>query len=180
MREWKVTVRNIVKRFTFIEIFQGMALTLRKMFSHAVTIQYPKERRHIAPGFRGQHALAKSQGKAKCVGCGLCATICPSQCISIARAKGQVEKYEVDILRCIYCGFCVEACPYGAIVLTENYEYSAYRKEDLLLKKDRLLESWDKYMPGKKGEEYLRKFWRPMSEDFGTPPGQAVSRRKGS
>jgi NADH-quinone oxidoreductase chain I len=180
MREWKVTVRNIVKRFTFIEIFQGMALTLRKMFSHAVTIQYPKERRHIAPGFRGQHALAKSQGKAKCVGCGLCATICPSQCISIARANGQVEKYEVEILRCIYCGFCVEACPYGAIVLTENYEYSAYRKEDLLLKKGRLLESWDKYMPGTKGEEYLRKFWRPMSEDFETPPGQAGFRGKRS
>jgi NADH-quinone oxidoreductase subunit I len=178
MREWKVTVRDIVKRFTFIEIFQGMALTLRKMFSHAVTIQYPKERRPIAPGFRGQHALAKRNGEAKCVGCGLCATICPSQCISITRAKGQVEKYEVDILRCIYCGFCVEACPYGAIVLTENYEYSAYRKEELLLKKDRLLESWDKYMPGTKGEEYLRKFWRPMSEDFGTPTGQAVSRGK--
>ena len=178
MREWKVTVREIVKRFTFIEIFQGMALTLRKMFSHAVTIQYPKERRHIAPGFRGQHALAKSQGQAKCVGCGLCATICPSQCISITRSKGQVEKYEVDILRCIYCGFCVEACPYGAIVLTENYEYSAYKKEDLLLKKDRLLSDWDKFMPGTKGDEYLKKFWRPMSEDFGTPSGQAVSRGK--
>ena len=180
MREWKVTVREIIKRFTFIEILQGMALTLRKMFSHAVTIQYPKERRHIAPGFRGQHALAKSQGHAKCVGCGLCATICPSQCISITRTKGQVEKYEVDVLRCIYCGFCVEACPYGAIVLTENYEYSSYRKGDLLLKKDKLLDSWDEYMPGTKGEEYFRKFWRPMSEDFGTPPGQAVSRGKRS
>jgi hypothetical protein len=29
-------------------------------------------------------------------------------------------------------------------------------------------------MPGKKGEEYFKKFWRPMSEDFGTPEGQAV------
>jgi NADH-quinone oxidoreductase subunit I len=180
MREWRLTVREIIKRFTFIEIFQGMALTLRRMFSHAVTIQYPKERRPIAPGFRGQHALAKRHGKAKCVGCGLCAAICPSQCISITRAKGQVEKYEVDVLRCIYCGFCVEACPYGAIVLTENYEYSAYRKGDLILRKDRLLESWDKFMPGAKGEEYLQKFWRPMSEDFSTPPGQAVSRRKRS
>ena len=169
-----MTVREIIKRFTFIEIFQGMALTLRKMFSHAVTIQYPKERRPIAPGFRGQHALAKDRsGHAKCVGCGLCVTICPSQCISVQRDKGQVVGYEIEVLRCIYCGFCVEACPYGAIVLTENYEYSAYKKEDLLLKKDRLLTSWDKYMPGKKGEDYFNKFWRPMSEDFGTPPGQS-------
>ena len=174
-----MTVREIVKRFTFIEIFKGMALTLKRMFSHAVTIQYPKERRHIAPGFRGQHALAKNQaGQAKCVGCGLCATICPSQCIHISRAKGQVTKYEIDILRCIYCGFCVEACPYGAIALTENYEYSDYRKEDIYMTRDKLLLNWDKYMPGKKGEDYFKKFWRPMSEDFGTPPDQAVFRGK--
>ena len=173
-----MTVKQIIKTITFIEILKGMALTLKMMFTHAVTIQYPKERRHIAPGFRGLHALAKRDGKAKCVGCGLCATICPSQCISITRAKGRVEKYELDILRCIYCGFCVEACPYGAISMTENYEYSSYIKSDLLLTKEKLLSNWDKYMPGDKGETYFRKFWRPMSEDFGTPPGQAVGRGK--
>ncbi len=43
-----------------------MALTLKTMFTHAVTVQYPKERRIIAPGFRGQHALAKNaEGKSK-------------------------------------------------------------------------------------------------------------------
>lgn len=174
-----MTVREIVKRFTFIEIFKGMALTLKRMFSHAVTIQYPKERRHIAQGFRGQHALAKDpEGKAKCVGCGLCATVCPSQCISISREKGQVTKYEIEVLRCIYCGFCVEACPYGAIALTENYEYSDYSRDALYMKRDKLLSNWNKYMPGKKGEEYFEKFWRPMSEDFGTPSGQAVFRGK--
>lgn len=169
-----MTVRDIIKRFTFIEIFQGMALTLRKMFSRAVTIQYPKERRPIAPGFRGQHALAKNpDGKAKCVSCGLCATICPSQCIYVRRKEDGQENYEVDVLRCIFCGFCVEACPYGAIVLTENYEYSGYTKEEIYLTRSKLLANWDKHMAGKKGEEYFRKFWRPMSGDFGTPPAQS-------
>ncbi len=169
-----MTFKHFIKTITFIEILKGMALTLRRMFSKAVTIQYPDERRKIAPGFRGQHALSKRGGKAKCVGCGLCATICPSQCISITREKGQVTKYQIELLRCIYCGFCVEACPYGAISLTENYEYSAYNKQDLMMTKEKLLSNWDKYMPGKKGEEYYKKFWRPMSEDFGTPPGQAM------
>lgn len=174
-----MTVREIVKRFTFIEILQGMSLTLRRLFSKAVTIQYPKERRPIAPGFRGQHALAKNkEGLAKCVGCGLCAAICPSQCIHITRAKGQVEKYEIDILRCIFCGFCVEACPYGAVVLTENYEYSEYYKERLYMTKEKLLSTWDKHMPGNKGDEYFKKFWCPMSADFETPPGQAVFKGK--
>jgi NADH-quinone oxidoreductase subunit I len=176
-----VTAKELVKKIFFIEILKGMSLTLRRMFSHAVTIQYPTERRHIAPGFRGEHALAKnSEGKAKCVGCGLCATICPSQCISVFREKGKVARYEIEVLRCIYCGFCMEVCPYGAVVLTENYEYSDYKKENLYLTKDRLLSNWDKYMPGKKGEVYFRRFWRPMSEDFETPPGQAVFRGKRS
>lgn len=174
-----MTVREIVKRFTFIEIFQGMALTLKRLFSHAVTIQYPKERRHIAPGFRGQHALAKNlEGKAKCTGCGLCVAVCPSRCIHVVREGGNVTRYEIELLRCIYCGFCMEVCPYGAVVLTENYEYSDYKKENLYMTREKLLSNWDKYMPGKKGEEYFKKFWRPMSEDLGTPPGQAVFRGK--
>jgi NADH-quinone oxidoreductase subunit I len=175
-----VTVREIIKRFTFIEIFQGMALTLKKMFSHAVTIQYPKERRHIAPGFRGLHALAKNPvtGQTKCVGCGLCAAICPSQCITIKRGNGKVQDYEIEVLRCIYCGFCVEACPYGAIAMTENYEYSEYKRSDLLMNKEKLLANWDKSMPDKKGEEYFKKFWRPMSDDFGTPRDQSSFRGK--
>jgi NADH-quinone oxidoreductase chain I len=177
-----VTVRELVNKIFFIEILKGMALTLSRMFSHAVTIQYPKERRHIAPGFRGLHALAKhpQTGEAKCVGCGLCATICPSQCIHVSREKGKVTRYEIEVLRCIYCGFCVEACPYGAIVLTENYEYSDYTRENLMMTRDKLLSNWDKYMSGKKGEEYFKKFWKPMSGDFSTPPGQAVYKGKSS
>jgi len=176
-----VTAKELIKTISFIEILKGMALTLKRMFSHAVTIQYPTERRPIAPGYRGEHALAKNpEGKAKCVGCGLCAAICPSQCISVTREKGQVTKYEIEVLRCIFCGFCMEVCPYGAVVLTENYEFSSYNKEGLYLKKDRLLSNWDKYMPGKKGDEYFKKFWRPLSDDFGTPSGQAVFRGKRS
>ena len=176
-----MTAKELVKSISFIEILKGMALTLRRMFSHAVTIQYPTERRPIAPGYRGEHALAKNtEGKAKCVGCGLCATICPSQCIHVFREKGQVARYEIEVLRCIFCGFCMEVCPYGAVVLTENYEFSAYKKEDIYLARDRLLSNWDKYMSGKKGEEYFKKFWRPLSDDFGTPSGQAVFRGKRS
>ena len=181
-----MTVRELVNKIFFIEILKGLALTLSRMFSHAVTIQYPKERRPIKPGFRGLHALVRDTetGNYKCVGCGLCAAYCPSQCIHIYTAEGEeggkkiVERYEIEVLRCIYCGFCVEACPYGAIALTEHYEYSDYSKDALYMTMDKLLSNWDKYMAGKKGEDYFKKFWRPMSEDFGTPPGQAVFRGK--
>ncbi|MEW6418863.1 MAG: NADH-quinone oxidoreductase subunit NuoI [Nitrospirota bacterium] len=182
-----MTTKELVKKIFFIEILKGLALTLSRLFSHAVTIQYPKERRPIAPGFRGQHALVRDSetGKCKCVGCGLCVAYCPSKCIHVFTVEGEegakiVERYEIEVLRCIYCGFCVEACPYGAISLTENYEYSDYSREALYMTKEKLLSNWDKYMAGKKGEYYFKKFWRPMSEDLGTPPGQAVFRGKHS
>ncbi|MEW6675784.1 MAG: NADH-quinone oxidoreductase subunit NuoI [Nitrospirota bacterium] len=179
-----MTVKELAKKIFFVEIVKGLALTLSRLFSHAVTIQYPKEKRPISPGFRGLHAFVRNPetGKYKCVGCGLCAAYCPSQCIHIYTSEGEegtkiVERYEIEILRCIYCGFCVEACPYGAIALTEHYEYSDYSRDALYMTMDKLLSNWDNYMAGSKGEKYFKRFWRPMSEDLGTSEGQAVFKK---
>lgn len=168
-----MTGREFINRVFFIEIIKGLALTLSRLFSHAITRQYPKVKRPPFFGFRGLHALAKNEeGKMKCVGCGLCAAYCPSQCIYIYTSEGDdhkkiVDSYEIEVLRCVYCAFCVEACPYGAIVLTDHYEYSDYSRDALYFNKERLLENWDRYMAGHKGKEYFERFWRPKSEDSG-------------
>lgn len=180
-----MTFREFTKTVFLIEIFKGMALTLKTMFTPAVTRQYPTEKRPAMPGFRGLHALARDikTGKERCVGCGLCGAVCPSQCIHIYTADSMdhqkiVERYEIDVLRCVYCGLCVEACPYSAIVLTEHYEYSGYTKEEFYLKKDKLLENWDTYMGREKDREYFKRFWHPLTEDYKSSEGQAVFRRK--
>lgn len=168
-----MTGKELINKVLFIEIIKGLALTLSRLFSHAVTRQYPKEKRPPFPGSRGLHALAKNEeGKMKCVGCGLCAAYCPSQCIYIYTSEGEdhkkvVDSYEIEVLRCVYCALCVEACPYGAVVLTDHYEYSDYSRDALYFNKERLLENWDRYMAGPKDKEYFEKFWRPKSEDFG-------------
>ena len=168
-----MTTKELIKKVLFIEILQGLALTLKHFFTPAVTRQYPSERREPFPGSRGLHALVRDEatGQAKCVGCGLCAAMCPSQCIYIYTSEGEdykkiVDRYEIDVLRCVFCAFCVEACPYGAVALTGHYEYSDYSRDVFYYKKERLLENWDKYMSGDKGKEYFKKFWRPLSEDF--------------
>ncbi|MCX8069908.1 MAG: 4Fe-4S binding protein, partial [Thermodesulfovibrionales bacterium] len=76
--------KELLKRFLLLEIIKGMALTIKTMFTKAVTRQYPIQPHQAMPGFRGLHALAKDkEGNMKCVGCGLCVAICPSQCIKI-------------------------------------------------------------------------------------------------
>ena len=169
-----MTVNELIKKVFFVEILKGLALTLKHLFSPAVTRQYPTEKREPFPGSRGLHALVRDPEteREQCVGCGLCAAMCPSQCIHIYTSEGDdhkkvVDRYEVDVLRCVFCALCVEACPYGALVLTPHYEYSGYTREEFYYTKDRLLENWDKYMAGPRGAEYLEKFWRPKSSDFG-------------
>lgn len=179
-----MTAKDIIKKVFLIEILQGLALTFRHMVTPAVTRQYPEEKREPFPGSRGLHALVRDEatGKEKCVGCGLCAAMCPSQCIHIYTTEGDdhkkvVERYEVDTLRCIFCAFCVEACPYGAIALTEHFEYSDYSRKAFYYTKDRLLGNWDRHMSGAKGREYFEKFWRPKTEDIS--PVMHAGDRKG-
>jgi len=165
--------KEIVRTVFLTEIIKGMALTLKSMFTHAVTRQYPEEKRPAMPGFRGLHALVRDPqtGEARCVGCGLCAAICPSRCIHVytadsAEHKKIVERYEIEVLRCVYCALCVEACPFAAVVLTEHYEYSDYSRDAFFMDKERLLRNWDRYMGSEKGQEYFKRFWHPKGQDF--------------
>ena len=164
---------ELIKKIFFVEILQGLAVTFKHMVSPSITRQYPTEKREMVPGARGLHALVRNPatGKEKCVGCGLCAAMCPSQCIYIYTSEGDdhekvVDRYEIEVLRCVFCGLCVEACPYGALALTDHYEYCGYNREEFYYTKEMLLENWDKYMAGDKGIEYFEKFWRPKSKDI--------------
>jgi NADH-quinone oxidoreductase chain I len=167
-----MTAEILLRSIFFVEILKGMALTLRTLFTPPVTRRYPKVKRPVQPGFRGLHALAKNdEGKMKCVGCGLCGAYCPSQCIYIYTSEGEdhtkvVDRYEIETLRCVYCGFCVEACPFGAITLSEHYEYSDYSRGPLYMTKEKLLSNWDRYFAGPKGKRYFQDFWRPKSQDL--------------
>lgn len=155
-----------------IEILQGLALTLKRLFSKPITRQYPWEKPVIKTGFRGQQALVRDPetGDCKCIGCMRCAMVCPSRCIRIRSVKGktpgsrrQIACWRIEALRCVYCGYCEEVCPVNAIVFTEVYEYGSYDRASLFFTREQLLANWDRFaeMKGEAIKDYVNPYWRP-------------------
>ena len=133
------------------ELFKGMALTGRYMFSRKITVLYPEEKTPASPRFRGLHALRRyPNGEERCIACKLCEAVCPALAITIeseARADGtrRTTRYDIDLTKCIFCGFCEESCPVDSIVETHIHEYHGEKRGDLYYTKDMLLAIGDRY-----------------------------------
>lgn len=133
-------------------IVGGLALTLKHLLGKKVTMQYPEETWEKPEGYRGRHKLTTDeQGRPNCVACFMCATACPSECITIEASEApwpdrekHPKRFEIDMLRCIFCGMCVEACPEDAIVMTERSEQAAESRSELIYTKEMLLEVEDR------------------------------------
>lgn len=150
--------------YRVIAMFRGLLIVLKHFFRRPVTILYPEQKRKLPQRSRGRHFLTKwEDGKERCVGCELCAIVCPSQAIYVKAAENNPEDpnshgeryatdFQINMLRCIYCGYCEEACPTGAIVLGNDYELAGYTRESLIYTKDMLTEK----TPGESGRDPQR------------------------
>jgi NADH-quinone oxidoreductase subunit I len=134
------------------EFVSALFLSLRYFFAPKVTINYPFEKGHLSPRFRGEHALRRyPNGEERCIACKLCEAICPAQAITIEagprRNDGtrRTTRYDIDMVKCIYCGFCQEACPVDAIVEGPNFEFAAETREELYFNKEKLLANGDRW-----------------------------------
>ncbi len=126
------------------------------------TVQYPEEKPHIPERFRFLPFLvtdyegddpAKRREESRCTSCGICAKVCPPQCIWIVRAKGEngkpvskSDEFYIDTDVCMNCGYCAEFCPFDSIIMDHNYALADYERDvSHIYDMDRLLKSASYY-----------------------------------
>jgi len=131
---------------------EGIAHRMSKDARGVFTVQYPEEKLPVPEEFRYIPFLiyeTKEDGSKehRCTSCGICAKVCPPQCIWIVRSSDpqtgrpipDPEEYYIDADICMSCGFCAEYCPFDAIKLDHDYEIATYdRHRDNIYDKAKL------------------------------------------
>ena len=164
----------------------GFAVTISKFFEKTLTVSYPVAKREKADRLHGRHVLNRYEdGMEKCIGCELCAGVCPAKCIYVRGADNPVEDpvspgerfgfiYEINYLRCIHCDLCVEACPTEAITESKLFEFSFSNREDAIYTKDELLVGDDgkpQHLPWedwRDGEDAMTSAWMRATAPSGS------------
>jgi len=142
----------------------GRLFKRKKRSASAMDVKVEKPER-----LHGRHVLNRYEdGMEKCIGCELCAAVCPAKCIHVRGADNDPDNptspgerfgwiYEINYLRCIHCDLCVEACPTEAITETKLFEFSFTNRKDAIYTKNELLVGddgkprhmpWEDWRPG--------------------------------
>jgi NADH-quinone oxidoreductase subunit I len=138
------------------------------------TVQYPEEKIAMPERFRYIPFLVVNDadhpevpGEPWCTSCGICAKVCPPQCIWIVRTSDpitgrpvpQPKQFYIDVDICMNCGFCAEFCPFDAIKMDHDYEISSYDRTTAhvfdLPKLSKPLSYWQTIAPTRAEEERL-------------------------
>ncbi|MGO9457178.1 MAG: NADH-quinone oxidoreductase subunit NuoI [Acidimicrobiales bacterium] len=134
-----------------LKFLGGFKLTFQHLTRPRVTREYPIEKKPKQPRQHGRHVLNRYEdGMEKCIGCELCAGVCPADCIYVRGLDNPPDHpvspgerygyvYEINYLRCIHCDLCVEACPTEAITESKLFEFSFTNRADAIYTKDELL-----------------------------------------
>lgn len=139
-----------------------------------VTVQYPEEKIAVPERFRYIPFLVtndlddtEAPGHDWCTSCGICAKVCPPQCIWIVRSNDpetgrpvpEPEQFFIDIDICMNCGFCAEFCPFDAIKMDHDYEIASFdRTASHIYDKDKLskpVSYWQTIAPSRAEQERL-------------------------
>jgi NADH-quinone oxidoreductase subunit I len=115
------------------------------------TVEYPEMKLQTPENFRflpflitdydipqdsPEYDRAKALELNRCTSCGICAKVCPPQCIWIVRTDDpktgkpipQPAEFYIDTDICMNCGYCAEFCPFDAIKMDHDFELADYER----------------------------------------------------
>jgi NADH-quinone oxidoreductase subunit I len=175
-----------------LNFFGGFKLTFQHLLRPTVTSSYPKVKRPKQPRQHGRHVLNRYEdGMEKCIGCELCAGVCPADCIHVRGLDNPPDHpvspgerygyiYEINYLRCIHCDLCVEACPTEAITESKMFEFSFTNRADAIYTKAELVVD-DNGMPQRlpwedwrEGEAAMTSGWMRATSPSGSAAYEGV------
>jgi len=120
---------------------EGIAHRSSKDAKGIFTIQYPEEKLPSPEEFRFLPFLVYDEDENgecinRCTSCGICAKVCPPQCIWITRTTNPATgrpipdpaEFYIDADICMNCGLCAEYCPFDAIKMDHEYELASYSR----------------------------------------------------
>lgn len=127
---------------------EGIAHRSSKDARGIFTIQYPEEQLLQPEEFRFVPFLVYDEGadgkqEVRCTSCGICAKVCPPQCIWIVRTNDPATgrpvpvptDFYIDMDICMNCGFCAEYCPFDAIKMDHDFNIASYQRNVYNLEK---------------------------------------------
>ncbi len=154
------------------------------------TVQYPEEKLIIPEEFRFIPFLVyeekDGEREVRCTSCGICAKVCPTQCIWIERTTDSVTKrpvpdpknFYIDVDICMNCGLCAEYCPFDAIKMGHDFELSVYdRHSNNIYDKEKLLKPVS-YYQSIRPSNYEREE-KARAEAEAAKAAKAAARQKG-
>lgn len=127
----------------FADHLQAVGAGLKYMISpQRITIKYPEESLSLPTGYRGMIRLYKDI----CIGCTLCALICPADAMKMVTEEGK-KLPSINYGRCVFCGFCVDVCPVDALKETRVHDATFTNRRDLVFRPDRFSQDFDEPAP---------------------------------
>ena len=140
-----VTLRHFVE--TYLEDFRAIRAGRKRTVAEKAsaesrglfTIEFPEEELPVPEEFRFIPFLVYDEledGKRdmRCTSCGICAKVCPPQCIWIVRTTDPntgrpvpaPAEFYIDTDICMNCGYCAEYCPFDAIKMDHDFKISSF------------------------------------------------------
>ncbi|MDO4834747.1 MAG: 4Fe-4S binding protein [Bacillota bacterium] len=87
---------------------------LGSVFRKPATLMYPVVPREWQERTRGAVAIDGPN----CIGCGICANVCPTDAIEVDKAEG---KWTIQRMQCVQCSACVDNCPKKCLTMENQY-----------------------------------------------------------